>query len=407
MRFVVLTQYFQPEIGAPQVRLASMIRELRRLGHEVEVVTALPNYPQGKIFAEYRRRPFCRESWEGVPVHRVWLYASMGAGLKRMINYGSFTGLSLFGLARCKRPDYVFVESPPLFLSVPGYIASRLWRAPMIFNVADLWPDSVRELGLMKEGAALRFADRLERWTYRKSAFVNAVTDGIRKTLIEKKKVPASKVLYLPNGVDTRLFRPQAPDRELARELGLAGRRVILYAGTLGFAQGLEVALDAMEILKAELPEAAMVFIGSGSEKGRLVELARSKSLSNVVFLDPNTLEYVARLYSIAFAGFASLKALPLFEGARPSKLMPVLGSGKPAIYSGAGEGARLVEGVGAGLAVPPEDSGALAEAIRTLMADPARAEAMGCRGREYAEDHLSWSALIKDWVGQLEEAAG
>ena len=147
MRFLFLTQYFPPEVGAPQVRLAAVIRVLVRLGHQVEVVTAMPNYPQGAIFPGYQRALRLKEEWEGVTVHRVWLYAAVGAGLRRMLNYGSFTAAALFGLMRCKRPDYLFVESPPLFLSVPAYIAGRLWRRPSSSLLARAWGRSETRSG--------------------------------------------------------------------------------------------------------------------------------------------------------------------------------------------------------------------------------------------------------------------
>ncbi|MFH1731247.1 MAG: glycosyltransferase family 4 protein [Planctomycetota bacterium] len=404
MRFLVLTQYFPPEIGAPQARLSSMVRELASLGHEVEIVTAMPNYPQGSIFPDYAGRFYRRDEWNGIPVHRVWLYAAMGAGVKRMINYGSFTATALYGLMRAKKPDYVFVESPPLFLSVPAWLASRYWGVPMIFNVADLWPDSIRELGLVREGLFLRVADRLEAWTYRRAAFVNTVTEGIRDTLRDAKHVPARKLLFMPNGVDTELFKPGRRDEALARELGLDGRKVILYAGTLGFAQGLDVAVDAMDRLQSDVPDAVLVFLGSGSDKSRLVEEVRSRGIGSVRFLDPVPLESVARMYSIAYAGFASLKDLPLFEGARPSKIFPIMASGKPVVYSGKGEGARLVEKAGAGLVTKPGDADALADAIRFLIHNPEQAEAMGRDARAFVEENCAWPALVRHWLNQLEE---
>ncbi|MBC7361716.1 MAG: glycosyltransferase family 4 protein [Candidatus Aminicenantes bacterium] len=403
MRFLVLAQYFPPEIGAPQLRLAALVRELRRLGHEVEVVTAMPNHPTGRIFPEYRGRFYRCEEWEGVPVHRVWLYPSLGAGIKRVLNYLSFSSTCLLALARARKPDYVFVESPPLFLGVPGYLASQLWRVPLIFNVADLWPDSVRELGLMRDGPFLRLAEALERWIYHKAAYVNAVTKGIRTVLIVKKQVPEAKVLFLPNGVDTDLFRPRPPDRDLAHKLGLEDRKIVLYAGTLGYAQGLDVALEAMQLLQRD-GNVSLVFVGDGSEREKLIKGARTRGIANVIFLDPCPPERVARLYSIAYAGFASLRGLPLFKGARPSKLFPIMASGKPVIYSGAGEGARLIEEARAGLVVPPEDPKALAEAIRHLVEHPELAAEMGRNGRAFVERNLSWSALVEDWLAQLAE---
>lgn len=402
MRFLFLTQYFPPEIGAPQVRLAAMARELVRLGHEVEVVTGMPNHPTGHIFTGYRGKFSMQEDWEGIRVHRTWMYAATGAGWRRMLNYGSFAATSLWGLLRAKRPDYVFVESPPLFLSLTAWLRCLTWRRPFIFNVADLWPDSVRELGLMGDGVTLRVAEWLEDWSYRRAAFVNAVTDGIRDDLRTKKHVPPAKLLFLPNGVDIEMFKPREPEVELERSLGLEGKQVILYAGTIGLAQGLDVALGAMDELRETHPDVRMVFIGGGSDRERLEKEKQRLALENVIFLPPNTPEYVARLYSFAKAGFASLKNLPLFEGARPSKIFPIMGCGRPVLYSGAGEGARLLETAHAGIVVPPEEPKALAGAIRQLLAQPEEAALIGMNGRRYVEEHLSWRVLIIDWLEQL-----
>ena len=402
MRFLILTQYYPPENGAPQVRLAAFARELRRLGHEVEVATAMPNYPHGEIFKGYRRSIYRRDEWEGVPVHRVWVYASLGAGFKRVVNYASFTATALVALCRARRPDYLFVESPPLFLSVPAMLAAAIWRVPVIFNVADLWPDSVRELGIVRDGPVLRAAERLERWTYRKSTYVNAVTEGIRTALVQRKDVPVSKVLLLTNGVDTEMFHPGPPERALARELGWEGKRVFLYAGTLGIAQGLTVALDAMSRLRACAPEILLAFIGDGSERRPLEAAARARDLTNVRFYEARPPDYIARLYRCASAGFASLKDLPLFEGARPSKILAAMASGKPVIYSGAGEGARLVCSADAGMLVSPGDPAGLATAIRALADNPAMAATLGANGRKYVERECSWTRVVGDWLTAL-----
>ena len=404
MRFLILTQYFPPEVGAPQVRLSAFARELKRSGHEVEVVTGLPNHPTGRIFPEYRGRFYVREEWEGIPVHRVWLYPAIGAGVKRMLNYLSFMLTSLWGLFKAQRPDFLFVESPPLFLSLPAWLASRIWRIPWIFNVADLWPDSVRDLGLMTEGILLRLAYWLEAWSYRKASFVNTVTEGIQTTLIDDKRLANNKVLFLPNGVDTELFKPRKPDLELQKSLGLFNKKVVLYAGTHGFAHGLEVAIRAAKILENNDSDVYFVFIGDGSEKAQIIDMAKTMSCRNVLFLDPEPPDYIARLYSFSIAGLSTLRNNSLFEGTRPAKIFAAMASGKPVIYSGAGEGARLVESAKAGLVVPPEDPEALAEAVRILTNNSALAEELGRNGRKYVEEHLSWSVLVNDWLRQLEE---
>ena len=401
MRFLILTQYYPPEIGAPQIRLSAVARQLKTLGHEVEVVTGLPNYPTGRIAPGYRRCFYRREDIDGVAVHRVWLYPALGSGLRRMANYLSFVLTSLWGLLRCQRPDFVIVESPPLFLSMSGFLAARRWGAGMIVNIADLWPDTVRELGMLKDGPLLKLSERLEDWTYRAAVQVSAVTDGIRTRLIEEKGVPPGKVLFMPNGVDTELFKPRPPDVGLAEELGLQGKSVILYAGNIGTAQGLDTVLQASSLL-SDREDIAFVLIGDGSERSRLQAMVREEGLPRVKFFDPAPPEFVARLFSIASAGLVILRDVPLFDGARPSKTMPALASSVPVLCSGAGEAARLVESIQAGIAVPPENPRALADAAVRLIDSPEEAREMGRRGRKYAETHLGWPTLVKDWLEQL-----
>lgn len=404
-RFLVLTQYFPPEIGAVPVRLAALVRHLRAGGHDVEVVTGMPNYPGQAIFDGYRGRLYMREEVDGIRVHRVWLYAATGSGLRRILNYVSFAAMSLVGLLRARRPNYIFVESVPLTVGVAGWLGGVLRRAPTILNVADLWVEAARDMGVIRSSVVLRAADRLERWLYRKARFVNAVTDGIRENLIADKQVPSRKVLFLPNGVDTTLFAPRSADAELARTLDLTGQAVVLYAGVLGIPQGLEVAIDAFARLRDRAPEALLLFVGAGSEEQKLKEHAAALGLKNVRFLPPRPVEEIARLYSIAFAGYAGLKDLPLFDGFRPSKLMPIMASGKPVIYSGQGEGARLIERAGSGIVVRPGDAAALADAVENLLRDRGRAAALGAAGRQYVEQHLGWPALLADWVRQLTAA--
>src|SRR5579872_1949788 len=259
MRFLLLTQYFPPEIGAPQIRLAALARVLRKCGHEVEIVTALPHHLTGQIYPEYRRRFYVEECVEGNRIIRSWAYAATGAGARRLLNYASFTITCCLGLSRAKRPDYIFVESPPLFLGIPGALYSTFRRVPMIFNVADLWPDSVRQLGILTNRTLLSIAELLESWIYKKSRYVNAMTIGIREDLLKLKHVPGSKLLFLPNGVDTALFAPSDPDPELARKLHLEGCKVFIYAGTHGVAQGLDTLLEAAALVRERSIKLLMV----------------------------------------------------------------------------------------------------------------------------------------------------
>ena len=401
-RVLLVTQYFEPEIGAPQVRLAAMVRELIAHGIAVEVVTALPNHPEGRIHPEYRRRLSVTEQRHGATVRRVWMFGATGAGWRRMVSYLSFTFMSCFALIRCRRPDAIIVESPPPFPFLPARIASVIWRCPVVLNVADLWPDSAVTLGVLDDGLLLRMMFAFERWVNSSAANVIAVTEGIRRVLLEDKGLAAQKVSFLPNGVDTEMFRPRPPNTETNDRYAPNGEQLIVYAGTVGLAQGVEVAIDAMALVADRHPRARLLIVGAGSGLAAVEKRLVERGLANVQLVPPVALAEVANLYSVAAAGLATLRDSPLFEGARPSKIFPILASGKPVLYSGAGEGARLVHDNGVGVVCRPEDPQALATAIDELLSNPEEAAAMGKRGRALVEEQFSWAALVDAWLRQM-----
>lgn len=404
MRLLILTQYYPPEIGAPQTRLAAFARELVRRGHEVEVVTAMPHHLQGRTYPGYRHKFYMRDSIDGTVVHRTWVYAATGTGLRRIANYLSFTLTSLFGLAQARRPDMVFVESPPLFLGIPGWIAALRFRAKLIFNVADLWPDSVRDLGVMPDGPVIRLAEHLEAWTYRRADIVNAVTNGIDRVLRNDKLVPGRKIRFLPNGIDIDTFAPRAPVERLRRALNLDDRRVFIYAGTHGIAQVLHHVVDAAKLVN---DEAIVLFVGAGPTKHMLMERARRNNVQNVRFVDAVPLDHMPDYFSLAYGSIVPLAASALMRGARPSKLFPALASGVPVVYSGEGEGARLVSDARAGLVVAPERPELLADAMRRLCANPSEREAMAVEARKLAVERFAWSSIVEHWLNSLEPANG
>jgi colanic acid biosynthesis glycosyl transferase WcaI len=331
-----------------------------------------------------------------VRVHRTWIYVATGTGTRRIASYLSFAGSSLIGLLRARRPDAIFVESPPLFLAVPGWIAAKVRRCPLIFNVADLWPDAVRELGVMSGGPLLRVAERLEAWTYRRATMINVVTQGIAHRLRENKRVPASKLRFLPNGVDVETFAPRARSGELAARLELDERPVFLYVGTHGIAH----ALDHLIAAAAQVPEALVLLVGAGTTKSTLVELARD--LENVRFIDPVPLEEMSEYFSLAYASIVPLVRCEVNRGARPSKLFASLACGVPVIYSGEGEGAAIVTDAQAGLVVPPEDSRAIANAMRRLIDDPVQRDEMAKRARDVAVERFAWPGIVDRWLASL-----
>jgi len=404
MRILLLTQYFAPEVGASQVRLSAFCRELKAAGHEVEVVTAMPHHPEGRIYPGYRGRFYLRETLDGITVHRVWLYAAKGSGFQRILTYLSFAFFCLFGLLRASRPDYLFVDAPPLFLAVPGWLASRLWKTRFIFNVADLWPDSVLDLGIMSPGLATNLGFALEKWTYRHADFVTAVTEGIRTSLLERKNVPSTKILFLPNGVDTSLFQPATlPDERLRAQLGLCGKKIVLYAGNHGYANAVGQLIEAASLISD--PGIHFLLVGDGPEKPLLQGLARRSRLSNVTFLHSVPIEKLPSFLSIASIAAVTLIKSRITEGARPAKTFVMMAAGKPIVLAGQGESADLVREANAGLIVPPHSPHDFAAAVLLLANDSDLATRMGQNGRAFVQAHFGWSLLVRDWLAQLRRA--
>jgi len=242
----------------------------------------------------------------------------------------------------------------------------------------------------------------LERLFYRKALKLSAQTQGIVDGLI-RKGVKAEDILFLPNGVDTELFRPRERDQELEGKLKLQGKYIILYAGTMGYAHGIETALESAAILRNE-EDIFFLFVGDGAERPKLEQIARDKELSNVRFIDFQPLKVISRYYSLSSINLSTLRRYKLAEGVRPSKVFPALASGRPLIYVGEGEGAEIVRESGGGVVLEPENPELLAKTILELKSHPDRCTELGLRGREYVQKNFSWRSIIRNWLDQLQQ---
>src|SRR4029077_9304974 len=262
--------------------------------------------------------------------------------------------------------------------------------------------DAVRDnLGLNREGVVLKFARALELWSYRKADYVCAVTEGILSELTGK-GVPQSKLLFLPNGVDLNQFAPMQPDDSLRHELGLQNKQIVLYAGTHGYAHGMERILRAAKVLQERRPQCHFVFVGDGSAKPVMIRQAKELGIHNVSFLDPVPPEQVRRLFSIASCGIVSLNESSTSQHTRPVKSLTAMSCGRPVVYIGPGEGGRLVKNANAGFVLEPGDSDAVAEANCHIATDPPLAESLGQNGRRFVEENLSWPLLVERWLHDL-----
>src|SRR5579864_3284118 len=397
-----LTHYFPPEIGAAQTRLSELAALLTERGDQVTVVTPFPNYPTGVIHEGYRGRR-SMEEWMGrVRVLRTWTYATPNKGFfKRILNHLWFSFSAYSALRRLGRADVFYVQSPPLFVGIAALGMSRLKRAPFVFNVSDIWPQSAIELGALRNRFAIGLAEMLERHLYRRAARVTVATPGILERLKEK-GVPEAKLVLLTNGVDTATFQPETPKQDLACELGLDGHRIILYAGTHGLSQGLDVVLEAAKLTRD--PDVLYVMVGEGADKEALLGKAKRQGIDNVRFLPNQPKSLMPSLLNLAYASVIPLKRLDLFKAALPSKMFESMAAGKPLVAALWGEGAELVRTAGCGLVIDPEDAGAMQRAVETLVADPKLARSMGERGREYVvryHDRRQVAATLHDVLAQ------
>jgi len=379
MRLCILTQYFPPEMGAPQARLSELGERLIDLGWEVEALTALPNYPTGRVFPGHPRKAMT-ESIGRIRTVRVPLWPSQGGIARRLACYFSFAGSAAFhGPRLCARPDVLFVESPPLFIGFAARRLARRWRCPYVLNVSDLWPQSAIEMGVVKPGLATRLAERLELSLYRHAAGVTGQSEEIVESVAARS--PGTPVEVITNGVEPARFG-QAD--EAARELiGPEPGPVFLYAGLLGLAQGLDQILDAAVRLPPEVP-GRCVLVGEGPVRKALQERVDREGIDRVRILPAQPRERIPALLAAADVAVASLgMRLP---GAVPSKIYEAMAAERPLLLIAEGEAARRVERAGCGLTVRPGDLEGVREAWTRLATDAELRARLGAAGRRAAE---------------------
>jgi len=408
-----VTPYYPPEKGAAQVRISETARYLANRGYGVTVLTTVPNYPSGVVPPEYRGRVIRQELCDGIRIVRVWSYISPNKGfLRRILAQLSFGCLApLLGGKAVGHPDVIIVESPPLFDAIAGRILARLKHCPFIFTVSDLWPESAVQLGMLRNRILIRLAEWLECSTYQRASAVWAVTEGIRNVLIQRRLSP-ERVFLVTNGVDTTKFRP-LPKAQARSELGWDDRFTVLYAGTHGLAHGLTTLLDAAEQIR-DRDDMRFVLVGDGATKGDLMADAQKRNLENVTFLDPQSHERMPLLLAAADVCLVSLRKLPLFEGALPSKMYEIMACARPIMLAVEGEARRLAEQEAcAAIYVEPENAAALASAILYLHEHPEMDQLLGQRGRAFVEARfdrgqltIALEAQINKLIGKVMETA-
>jgi glycosyltransferase involved in cell wall biosynthesis len=404
MRILFLTQYYPPEIGAPQNRLHELAVRLKANGVDVEVLTALPNYPKMEVQEAYKNGKLREEIIDNIPVHRSWIFVSKSKGIiSRLLNYFSFVWSSYWRGRKLGSFDYLLVESPPLFLGYSAMRLSRKLNAKLIFNVSDLWPESAEKLGIVTNQRLLSLAYNLEAKCYNKSTLITGQTQGIVDDI--KRRFPNKKVCWLPNGVNVNFYNPERIEDSDFRERNnfKSTDLLLFYGGILGYAQGLEIILKAAKLLE-DKPEVQFIIQGSGPEKDKLVNLKAELKVTNVHFFDPVSKSEMPSIVKAIDVALVPLKNLPLFQGAIPSKVFEALAMKKPLLLGVDGEARQhFIEKAQAGLFFLPENEEDLVRQIRQIVENPGKLIDMGNNARSYVSTHFNRDKIALDFLKLLE----
>ncbi len=399
MKLLILTQYFPPEVGAPQNRLFELAVRLKRIGVDVAVLTAMPNYPQMKIYDGYEGKDYLYEEIEGIPVHRSSIYLPKSKSIiQRLLNYFSFVYSSArVGTSKIGDVDVIMCESPPLFLGYSALYLKRKKKAKLIFNVSDLWPESADKLGVVTNKRMLKLAYNLEAKLYCKSVLVTGQTQGICKSINER--FPKVKTYWLPNGVDVAYYNPSTVKGNWRKENGFHDNDILfLYAGIIGLAQGLEIILSAAEKVK-ENSNIKFILLGSGPEKEKLQSIQKHKQLTNVYFFDAVSKTQMPQIVQASDVSIIPLRKLDLFLGAIPSKIFENLAMEKPVILAVDGEARELFVNQGkCALYSEPENIEDLVRNVLLLANDSLLRKLLGEKGRVYVEQSFNRNTIAHNF---------
>ncbi len=399
-------------MGAPSARVSELARHWVNSGHDVTVLTGFPNHPDGVVRPEYRERfwrGFCREDFEGVKVHRTFLLPFPNRKpYERILNYTSFCGSAGLASSFAERPDVVIATSPQLLVGLSGWWASRMKKAPFVLEVRDLWPESLAGTGVGNETSLMyKSISHIASFLYRRSNRIVVVTPSFRDHLARDWNVDPEKIAIVQNGVETALFSPQGRGGEIRAQLGIQGKFVVSYIGTLGLAHGLDALITAAERLQAVAPEVLFMLVGEGADRQRILSLARSKNLMNLIFVPQQPREGIPAYISASDACVVMLKDKEVFETVIPTKMLEFMSCARPVILAVRGQAKRVLEAASGGICIEPDNPQALCSAILRLRQQPALCEEMGRAGRSYIIRELSRERTAQEYLAVLRRVLG
>lgn len=381
MKILFFSHYYTPEGNAPATRVSALCERWVKAGHVVTVVTCPPNVPNGIVYDGYANRR-TSEVINGVKVERVKLYIAANKGaVKRMFNFVSYFVKSLLAALRLPKPDVVIATSPQIFCGYAGVWYKRLRHVPLVIEIRDIWPESMGAVGANIPKLAYWGLEKVEKAMYRKCDRLVTVGEGYYDRLAEK-GVPKEKMSIVMNGTDLAVYSPREKNAELLKKYGLEGKFVVSYIGTVGMACGLEVVLDAAEIIsrkeRKDRKEVVFVIVGDGAHREKLEAEAKKRGLSNVVFTGRQPKSSMPDWVSSSDANLVHLKKTELFTTVMPSKIFESAGCKRPIIMGVDGFAKKLVMDAHAGLDMTPESADSLVECVEKLAGDAELCKQLG-----------------------------
>ncbi len=403
-RLLLITQWFDPE---PTFKGLLFARELAQRGFDVEVVTGFPNYPGGRLYPGYRLRLLQRERIDGVHITRLPLYPSHDhSAIGRALNYLSFAASVLvYGLLGARRPDVIYAYHPPLTTGLAAVAIRLLRRVPLVCDIQDMWPDTLRATGMLRSQALLRLIGILCNLVYRGTDRIVVLSDGFRRLLIDR-GVPSGKIDVIHNWAD-EIAIAAAGDLPADGFPGPGNFRV-LFAGNMGRAQALDAVIEAADMLRRRGERVQFIFLGGGLDVARLRAVAASRGADNVIFLPAVPMDRVGAYLREADALLVHLRRDPLFEITIPSKTQAYLAAGRPVIMAVPGDASVLIQASGGGVLAEPEQADSISGAVQHLAGLGAQQlDAMGRRGRAFYGDSLSVRVGVDRFMRCFEELSG
>lgn len=406
MRILMLTQWYDPE---PFLKGLPFAKALTELGHEVQVVTGFPNYPGGKVYGGYKIKLFQKEVFGNVAVLRVPLYPSHDSStIKRVLNYASFAiSLSLFAPLVKKNFDVMYVYHPPASIGLAAILVSLVRKIPFVYDIQDLWPDTLKATGMFRFKKGLSLIDWWCRILYRRAKKIVVLSPGFKRELISR-GVPSNKIEIVYNWAQEEFFPVSDHKNEkiinLKKKLGIEKTFNVVFAGNIGKAQALETILEAADIIRAKYTDIRFVFIGDGISLGHLKKKSEENDLPNTIFLSRKPPSEIGLYLEVADALLIHLKNDPLFKITIPSKTQSYLSVGKPILHCVGGDSAELIKEANAGIVCCPENAKDIAKKVERLyLIGTKQRLKMGENGKNYYEANLSFAKGVRKFEWQFQ----